>query len=136
MTLYNFHADVRQVFQALQTAYIRLLRNPFYVPDQHDPRTNKGTGSLQINSPRFIKEVERIGRAWYPGIGAMGCAKCHQSWLLTGLIDATGSAPSMANRSPEPVNSICPAVEQTRSVQEARHAENRRFSIIRFMVQC
>jgi hypothetical protein len=60
-----------KAFQALQTAYIRLLRNPFYTPDQHDPKTSKGTGSLQISSPRFIKEVERIGRTWYPGVGAM-----------------------------------------------------------------
>lgn len=57
-----------QAFQALQTAYIHLLRNPFYTPDDHDPRRAKGAASLQINSPRFTKEVERIGNAWYPGI--------------------------------------------------------------------
>lgn len=56
-----------QAFQALQTAYIRLLRNPFYVPDDHDARRAKVNASLEINSPRFIKEVERIGNAWYPG---------------------------------------------------------------------
>lgn len=60
-----------QAFHALQTAYIRLLRNPFYVPDDHNPKLSKGTGSLQITSPRFIKEVERIGKTWYPGIGTM-----------------------------------------------------------------
>jgi hypothetical protein len=57
----------RQAFHALQTAYIRLLRNPFYVPDDHDSRRAKGAASLEINSPRFVKEVERIGNAWYPG---------------------------------------------------------------------
>ncbi|KAI7162089.1 hypothetical protein KC349_g2330 [Hortaea werneckii] len=54
------------------TAYIRLLRNPFYVPDDHDPKLAKEKrGSLQITSPRFIKEVERIGKAWYPGISVI-----------------------------------------------------------------
>ena len=57
----------RQAFHALQTAYIRLLRNPFYVPDDHDSRRAKGAASLEINSPNFVKEVERIGNAWYPG---------------------------------------------------------------------
>ena len=31
----------------------------------------KGPKALQITSPSFIKEVERIGLNWYPGIGAM-----------------------------------------------------------------
>jgi len=51
--------------------YIRLLRNPFYVPDEHDPKLAKGRGSLQITSPRFVKEVERIGKAWFPGIATI-----------------------------------------------------------------
>ncbi|KAK3705994.1 hypothetical protein LTR37_012988 [Vermiconidia calcicola] len=63
------NSDLTPVFQALQIAYIRLLRNPFYVPDDHDPKLSKGTGSLQVTSLRFIKEVERIGKTWYPGIG-------------------------------------------------------------------
>lgn len=61
----------QKAFQALQTAYIRLLRNPFYVPDEHDPKLTRGKGSLQIASPRFIKDVERVGKTWYPGIGTM-----------------------------------------------------------------
>ncbi|KAK5134252.1 hypothetical protein LTR08_006796 [Meristemomyces frigidus] len=65
------NSDLTPAFQALQTAYIRLLRNPFYVPDDHDPRATKGAGSLKITSPKFIKEVERIGKAWYPGIAAL-----------------------------------------------------------------
>lgn len=60
-----------KAFWALQIAYIRLLRNPFYVPDEHDPKRTKGPGSLQITSPRFVKEVERVGLNWYPGIGNM-----------------------------------------------------------------
>lgn len=58
-----------QAFHALQTTYIRLLRNPFYVPDEHDPQLAQDKrGSLRITSPKFVSEVERIGRTWYPGI--------------------------------------------------------------------
>lgn len=62
---------VKQAFRALQTAYIRLLQNPFYVPDEHTPmaaKEGRGKGS-QITSRRFIEEVERIGMAWRPGVG-------------------------------------------------------------------
>ncbi|KAF2718247.1 Sedlin [Polychaeton citri CBS 116435] len=62
------NSDLTPAFQALQTAYIRLLRNPFYTPDEHDPKLSTGSGSLQIESPCFVSEVERIGRTWYPGI--------------------------------------------------------------------
>lgn len=70
-------ADLRPAFKAIQKAYVALLRNPFYEPDDHDPvvaMQNGGggaEGSLQITSRRFISEVERIGKTWYPGIGAM-----------------------------------------------------------------
>jgi hypothetical protein len=62
-----------QAFQALQGAYINLLRNPFYVPDEHDPRlSSKNRGaSLHIESPKFTSEVERIGNDWYPGIATL-----------------------------------------------------------------
>lgn len=56
-----------QAFQALQTAYVRLLRNPFYIPDDHNPKTAKTRGNLHIDSSKFIKEVDRIGTNWYPG---------------------------------------------------------------------
>ncbi|KAF2166868.1 hypothetical protein M409DRAFT_66417 [Zasmidium cellare ATCC 36951] len=59
--------DLTPAFQALQTAYVRLLRNPFYVPDDHDSKTAKTRSNLQIDSPKFINEVDRIGRNWYPG---------------------------------------------------------------------
>ena len=67
-------SDFKPAFRALQNAYIRLLRNPFYDPDDHSPqgaRANEMTGSLQIQSPAFMREVERIGLAWYPGIQAI-----------------------------------------------------------------
>nr|POF16377.1 trafficking protein particle complex subunit 2-like protein [Quercus suber] len=60
--------DLVGAFQALQTAYIRLLRNPFYVPNDHDPKLSKNTGaSLLITNSKFINDVERIGKNWYPG---------------------------------------------------------------------
>ncbi|KAK4496281.1 hypothetical protein PRZ48_012261 [Zasmidium cellare] len=59
--------DLTPAFKSLQTAYIRLLRNPFYVPDEHNPKTAKSRSNLQIDSPKFINEVDRIGRNWYPG---------------------------------------------------------------------
>ncbi|OQO02989.1 hypothetical protein B0A48_11273 [Cryoendolithus antarcticus] len=60
--------DLLPAFNALQTAYVRLLQNPFYVPDDHDPKLVRGHRALEIQSPKFIREVERTGQAWYPGI--------------------------------------------------------------------
>ncbi|CAF9913176.1 hypothetical protein IMSHALPRED_000935 [Imshaugia aleurites] len=65
--------DLRGAFKALQTAYIRLLQNPFYVPDEHTPmavasgRVNGG----QITSKRFVEEVRRIGKVWRPGMSVV-----------------------------------------------------------------
>ncbi|KAF1975922.1 Sedlin [Bimuria novae-zelandiae CBS 107.79] len=64
-------ADLKPAFRALQTAYIMLLRNPFYNPDEHTPLTANGeqrSGSTQITSKKFIQEVKRIGDAWAPGV--------------------------------------------------------------------
>ncbi|OCL03603.1 Sedlin [Glonium stellatum] len=64
-------ADLKPAFRALQTAYIGLLRNPFYDPDDHSPVTanaEQRVGSTQITSRRFIREVKRIGDTWTPGI--------------------------------------------------------------------
>ena len=62
-----------QAFRALQTAYIRLLQNPFYTPDDHTPMAvASGRGkSSQIKSKKFIAEVERIGMTWKPGISVI-----------------------------------------------------------------
>ena len=62
-----------QAFRALQTAYIRLLQNPFYVPDDHTPlaaAVSRGDGG-KITSKKFIREVERIGMTWRSGAGAI-----------------------------------------------------------------
>lgn len=63
-------ADMKPAFKALQTAYIRLLQNPFYTPDEHTPMavaSGKGKGG-EIKSPRFVREVKRIGETWRPGL--------------------------------------------------------------------
>lgn len=63
-------SDLKPAFRAIHTAYIRLLRNPFYDPDDHSPRGVNGErrpGSMPIDSPRFTKEMRKIGDGWYPG---------------------------------------------------------------------
>jgi len=63
-----------QAFRALQSAYIRLLQNPFYVPDDHTPMAPASGGKRKggkITSQKFIKEVERIGNTWRPGLSAI-----------------------------------------------------------------
>ncbi|KAK8158766.1 Sedlin [Phyllosticta citrichinensis] len=67
-------ADLKPAFKALQSAYIGLLRNPFYDPDQHSPLTanaEQNVGSTQITSRWFINEVKRIGEAWAPGVASI-----------------------------------------------------------------
>ncbi|KAL1597357.1 hypothetical protein SLS59_007386 [Nothophoma quercina] len=64
-------ADLKPAFRALQTAYIKLLRNPFYNPDEHSPisaNADNKIGSTQITSRSFIQEVKRIAQAWVPGV--------------------------------------------------------------------
>ncbi|KAI9853286.1 MAG: hypothetical protein M1824_001453 [Vezdaea acicularis] len=64
-------SDLKPLFKAIQTAYVRLLQNPFYDPDEHSPLGPNGepkVGSTQITSQRFIREVRRIGDIWAPGI--------------------------------------------------------------------
>lgn len=58
--------DVRVVFKAIQTAYIRLLQNPFFEPDAHSPTCGKG--GKKIQNRRFEGEIKRIGEAWKPGV--------------------------------------------------------------------
>ncbi|KAI4107731.1 MAG: hypothetical protein L6R37_001416 [Teloschistes peruensis] len=67
--------DLRPAFKALQTAYIRLLQNPFYTPsagpdEQHHAGGSRGGNnkSGEITSPKFIAEVRRIGEVWRPGM--------------------------------------------------------------------
>lgn len=63
-----------QAFRALQTAYIHLLRNPFYDPDEHSPlnaNAHNRIGSTQITNRRFINDVARIGESWVPGVATV-----------------------------------------------------------------
>ncbi|KAH8596347.1 Longin-like domain-containing protein [Bisporella sp. PMI_857] len=53
------------VFKAMQAAYVKLLQNPFYEPDEHSPPTGKG--GKKITSKRFAGDMRRIGEGWTPG---------------------------------------------------------------------
>ncbi|ERF73502.1 hypothetical protein EPUS_04125 [Endocarpon pusillum Z07020] len=66
-------SDLKPAFRALQTAYVRLLQNPFYSPDDQTPMALANTEgrSAEITSSKFLKEVQRIGRTWSPGVAAL-----------------------------------------------------------------
>ena len=57
------------MFRAMQAAYIRLLQNPFYDPDEHSPPM--GRGGKKITSRRFTEDMRRIGESWAPGVGSL-----------------------------------------------------------------
>src|SRR5689334_18253178 len=63
-------SDVKSAFRAIQTAYVQLLLNPFYTPEEQSPLqlANNGGRVAQITSKKFANELRRIGRTWYPGI--------------------------------------------------------------------
>ena len=62
-------AELRPVFKAMQAAYVRLLQNPFYDPDEHAPLG--GQGGRKITSRRFVEDMRRIGEAWTPGVASL-----------------------------------------------------------------
>lgn len=63
-------AELKPAFRALHTAYIQLLQNPFYTPEDRSPlqATTSAKRSGPIKSKKFESELQRIGNAWYPGI--------------------------------------------------------------------
>ncbi|KAI0842448.1 snare-like protein [Hypoxylon sp. FL0890] len=64
--------DLRVVFRAMQTAYVRLLQNPFYDPDEHAPLMPAGGGGgKRITSRKFAEEMRRIGESWAPGVTSL-----------------------------------------------------------------
>jgi trafficking protein particle complex subunit 2 len=66
-------AELKPAFRAVHTAYIQLLQNPFYTPEDRTPLqlANQEGRSAEIKSGKFASEVQRIGRMWYPGIGSI-----------------------------------------------------------------
>lgn len=61
--------ELRVVFRAVQSAYVRLLQNPFYDPDEHSPVS--GRGGRVIKSRKFEGEIRKVGDAWTPGVTAL-----------------------------------------------------------------
>jgi trafficking protein particle complex subunit 2 len=63
-------AELKPAFRAVHTAYIQLLQNPFYMPEDRTPleMANWEGRSAQITSKKFSNELQRIGRVWHPGI--------------------------------------------------------------------
>ncbi|KAL2073751.1 hypothetical protein VTL71DRAFT_11077 [Oculimacula yallundae] len=59
--------EMKLVFRAMQAAYVQLLQNPFFDPDEHSPPT--GRGGKKITSKRFADDMRRIGESWMPGTG-------------------------------------------------------------------
>ena len=58
--------EMRAVFKAMQVAYIRLMQNPFFDPDEHSPPA--GHGGSKITSRKFAEDMRRIGENWAPGV--------------------------------------------------------------------
>ncbi|KAF4972358.1 hypothetical protein FZEAL_9607, partial [Fusarium zealandicum] len=62
-------AELKPVFRAMQTAYVKLLQNPFYDPDEHAPLG--GRGGKKITSRKFAEDMKRIGEGWTPGVTSL-----------------------------------------------------------------
>ncbi|CZS98551.1 hypothetical protein WAI453_005735 [Rhynchosporium graminicola] len=60
--------EMKLVFRAMQAAYVQLLQNPFFDPDEHSPPT--GRGGKKITSKKFGDDMRRIGENWMPGPGS------------------------------------------------------------------
>ncbi|KAK3316713.1 Longin-like domain-containing protein [Apodospora peruviana] len=58
--------EMKPVFKAMQNAYIKLLQNPFFDPDEHSPPS--GRGGRRITSRKFEGDMRRIGESWTPGV--------------------------------------------------------------------
>ncbi|EAS33216.3 uncharacterized protein CIMG_04240 [Coccidioides immitis RS] len=62
-------SDLKPAFRALQTAYMKLLQNPFYDPDRNNTDCGEpATSNIGIKNHHFIAEVNRIGELWVPGM--------------------------------------------------------------------
>ena len=61
-------ADLKPLFRAMHTAWVRLLQNPFFDLDDHVPPA--GRGGKKITSRKFANDMTRLATAWVPGVGA------------------------------------------------------------------
>ncbi|KAI1118537.1 Longin-like domain-containing protein [Nemania sp. NC0429] len=62
-------SELKPVFRAMQTAYVRLLQNPFYDPDETTTvPAGAGVGARRITSRKFGDEMRRVGEVWAPGV--------------------------------------------------------------------
>lgn len=76
-------SDLKVVFRAMQSAYVRLLQNPFYEPDEHSgvggggggggsgSGNGGGSGGKRIVSKKFEGEMRRIGEGWTVGVTSL-----------------------------------------------------------------
>ncbi|PNY27483.1 Trafficking protein particle complex subunit 2-like protein [Tolypocladium capitatum] len=62
-------AELKPVFRAMQGAFVRLLQNPFFEPDEHVPLG--GRGGRSITSKKFSEDMKRIGEGWTPGVTSL-----------------------------------------------------------------
>lgn len=69
----------------MQAAYVRLLQNPFYDPDEHSPPT--GRGGKKITSRRFTEDMKRIGES----VSNKAPCSIFRARYLTGWTDETCS---------------------------------------------
>ncbi|EGY18204.1 Trafficking protein particle complex subunit 2-like protein like [Verticillium longisporum] len=58
--------ELKVVFRAVQSAYVRLVQNPFFEPDEV-----MGKGGKRITSRKFDGEIRRIGEGWTPGVTSL-----------------------------------------------------------------
>lgn len=64
-------SDLKVVFRAMSAAYVRLLQNPFYEPEESGgggAGAGAGGGSRGIGGKKFGSEMRRIGEAWTVGV--------------------------------------------------------------------
>jgi len=63
-------AEMKPAFRAVQTAYIQLMLNPFFTPEERTPLqlANSNGRPATITSKKFATELQRIGHAWSPGV--------------------------------------------------------------------
>lgn len=66
-------AELKPAFRAVQTAYIQLMLNPFFTPEERTPLqlANSNGRPATITSKKFSAELQRIGEAWYPGVASI-----------------------------------------------------------------